>query len=136
MGRKRKPTNLHIIQGTARKDRINPDEPYVEPGWPTMPAEWKKRTKETTARRNLWKRICEELDGAGILTPLEGHNIDTLVDLQIWWEEQRARHTMPPAAYMTQIRGLRASLGLDSSERCKLKGVNKPGGNSPFDQYK
>ncbi len=136
MGNKRKPTKLKLIQGTARKDRINNDEPYVEPGWPKLPVAWNKRTKECTARRRLWKQICTELDSAGILTPLEGHNIETLVDLDCWYKEQRDNHTMPAAAYLVQMRGLRASLGLDSSERCKLKGVNKPGGNNPFDQYK
>ena len=136
MGNKRKPTKLKLIQGTARPDRINADEPFVEPGWPTMPPKWNKRTAECIARRKLWKQICTELDSAGILTPLEGHNIKTLVDLDCWIEEQRDNHTMPAAAYLVQMRGLRASLGLDSSERCKLKGVIKPDGNSPFDQYK
>jgi len=136
MGNKRKPTNLKLIQGTARKDRINKNEPYVEPGWPKLPPGWKKRTKESTTRRQLWKQICTELDGAGILTPLEGHNIKTLVDLDCWINEQRDNHLMPAATYLTQLRGLRSSLGLDSSERCKLKGGNNKPGNSPFDQYK
>ena len=136
MGYKRKLSTWKLIQGTARKDRSNKDEPYVEPGWPKLPDALKKRTKECAARRNLWKQICTELNSAGILTPLEGHNIETLVDLDCWYKEQHDNHTMPAAAYLVQMRGLRASLGLDSSERCKLKGVNKPGDNSPFDQYK
>jgi len=64
-GRNRKPTALHIVEGTARPGRLNKHEPIPGPGPVTMPG-W----LEPEARR-LWRSLAPELDRLGLLTILD-----------------------------------------------------------------
>ena len=61
-GRPRKPTALHVIQGTARPDRINKREPQPPAGAPECP------TWLTVEAQDEWRRISGELIALGILT--------------------------------------------------------------------
>lgn len=61
MGRPRKPTHLHLISGTARKHRINPDEPRSTPGTPTPPSWLSPRAAE------IFYEIVADLDRIGTL---------------------------------------------------------------------
>ena len=62
-----KPTAMKILQGTARPDRMNPDEPTPELG--AVPPPW--LPSEGPARA-AWDRLAPGLVRAGILTKIDG----------------------------------------------------------------
>jgi P27 family predicted phage terminase small subunit len=64
-GRKPKPSNLKIIQGTARKDRMNKREPNVKTKIPNFPNGLPKEAKVE------WDRISKELFDLGVLTEID-----------------------------------------------------------------
>jgi P27 family predicted phage terminase small subunit len=63
-GRPRKPTNLKIIEGTARADRINPDEPQYETEIPSCPAQLSAGAKA------IWFRVAPELKEKGLIAKI------------------------------------------------------------------
>jgi len=66
-GRPKKPTNLKLIQGTHRKDRVPEHEPEPEKvsEVPRPPSYLSKHAKK------LWKTLAEELVEKGILTVVD-----------------------------------------------------------------
>lgn len=60
-GRHRKPTALHVVQGTARPDRTNPAEPRPELAIPPCPPTL------TGEARAEWDRVTVELHQLGLL---------------------------------------------------------------------
>ena len=64
-GRKRLPTNLHVIKGTYREDRANPNEPEPEINIPEPP--------EHLSGEALieWNRMSVELERLGLLTEID-----------------------------------------------------------------
>src|SRR5690348_12747418 len=61
-GRPRKPTALKILQGTARRDRMNVDEPKLAPAPIAPPRGMTGRAKQE------WIRLCALLVTAGVIT--------------------------------------------------------------------
>ena len=61
-GRKKKPTNLKLLDGTYRKDRENEDEPIPETTIPSPPPGLSKRAKEE------WERASVELEVLGLIS--------------------------------------------------------------------
>lgn len=65
-GRPPKPTSLKMLQGTARADRVNDDEPKPTPGVPDCPAWLNNDAKKE------WRAIVPELERLGLLTAVDG----------------------------------------------------------------
>jgi len=65
-GRKPKPTNLKLLEGTFRPDRANKNEPKPDPGIPDPPECLSPVALEK------WKRITPELESLGLLTQIDG----------------------------------------------------------------
>jgi len=65
MGRKRKPTELHVLQGTGRKHRMNPNEPTPAAAIPDPPRFLKGYALEE------WQEITVELYELGLLTTVD-----------------------------------------------------------------
>jgi P27 family predicted phage terminase small subunit len=65
MGRKKKPTNLHILSGTHRKDRQNPNEPAINPEIPDPPDHLSKFALVE------WGRITPQLYRLGLLSQID-----------------------------------------------------------------
>jgi P27 family predicted phage terminase small subunit len=61
----RKPTKLKLIQGTARKCRLNPDEPTPDVEIPGIPHHLSKEA------RAEWRRITPILEEHGIISQLD-----------------------------------------------------------------
>jgi len=61
----KKPTALHLIEGTGRKDRMNPSEPKPKVEIPEAP---KHLSKEARAE---WDRITPLLEKQGLVTHLD-----------------------------------------------------------------
>ena len=70
-GRKPKPAALHVVQGTFRGDRHNPNEPRPKPGRPSCPRWLMDEAKKE------WKRIAPELEALGMLTQLDRASLAT-----------------------------------------------------------
>ena len=65
MARPTKPTNLKLLQNTARKDRLNPNEPKPEVVIPDPP----EHLSELALKE--WKRITPELEKLGLLSNID-----------------------------------------------------------------
>lgn len=66
-GRKPKPSNLKVLQGTNRKDRTNPNEPKPDPvkDVPPSPNWFDKEGKKE------WQRVAKHLFKMGLLTDVD-----------------------------------------------------------------
>jgi len=115
-GRRPKPTALKIIKGTARKSRLNKNEPKPEvissntrcPEW--MNPEGKKE----------WKRMAGKLREVGLLTNCDITAFTMLC--QMWGEYVTGTKTGEPVsmAHVTQMRLLAGEFGLTPASRSKV----------------
>lgn len=64
-GPKTKPTQLKVLSGTARKHRLNANEPHPEVARPEAPDHL------TPAARLEWERVIEQTVSLGIMTELD-----------------------------------------------------------------
>ncbi len=64
-GPKTKPTQLKVLAGTARKHRLNADEPRPDPARPDVPDHL------TAAARQEWDRVIADTVSLGIMTKLD-----------------------------------------------------------------
>lgn len=64
-GPKNKPSNLKLIENTARPGRENVDEPKVAPALPAAPGFLSDPAREE------WDRVVDELYNCGVLTNLD-----------------------------------------------------------------
>ena len=64
-GRPRKPSQLKRLQGTARPDRVNANEPQPDPAIPTRPGWLLPEAKRE------WNRVVPGLSKLGLLTALD-----------------------------------------------------------------
>lgn len=73
-GRRPKPTKLKLVEGTARKDRVNDEEPEPPAGDVVAPNWLRGRA------RRLWKQIAPVLEEMHILTTADPHALALLCD--------------------------------------------------------
>lgn len=64
-GRPKKPTNLKLLKGTLRTDRINKDEPKPKINIPKAPTHLNKEAKKE------WKEMAQQLFNLGLLTNID-----------------------------------------------------------------
>ena len=67
----RKPTQLKVLQGTARKSRLT-NEPKPKPAAPKCPDWLSKEAKRK------WKELAPKLEKLGLLTELDGEQLAAL----------------------------------------------------------
>lgn len=72
VGRRAKPTHLHLVNGNPSKKTINKREPKPETGVPARPA---KLAKYASA---AWDRLSKILDDMGVLTVADGIALERL----------------------------------------------------------
>jgi P27 family predicted phage terminase small subunit len=68
----RKPTNLKVLQGTLRRDRLNPNEPEAGVGRPCCPP-WLD-----AVARGYWDALADHLEEMSVLTQADGHALALL----------------------------------------------------------
>jgi P27 family predicted phage terminase small subunit len=73
-GRPRKPTTLHLVQGTARADRLNSREPKPARKRPTPPANLSAGAKKA------WRHFAKQLDELGVLTTADATALANLCE--------------------------------------------------------
>ena len=83
-GRPRKPTQLKIVEGTARKDRMNSKEPKPDVIAPVMPG-WLSPKAKTA-----WKELSGVLLEMGVLTVPDRKALELLCDAYGEWRDARA----------------------------------------------
>lgn len=87
MGRPRKPTRLHVLEGTDRPDRDNPAEPKPDPAPKREePPSWLSK-----GARPWWRRIRPILVRMQVLTSADTVALGLLCDALAFYVEARAR---------------------------------------------
>lgn len=118
MPRPRKPTNLHVLEGTFRKDRH--EERKNEPR-PVMGAVMPSALEKVPGAAEHWKAESPELERLGVLTKVDARAFGRLCVL--WaWEDQSAAGLRAPlsTALLAEIRQLEDRFGMNPSSRAKL----------------
>jgi P27 family predicted phage terminase small subunit len=139
-GRKPKPTNLKLIQGTYRSDRANPSEPRPRIAIPPCP-----KFLQVEARK-LFKETAAKLARIGLMTELDDMALSMLC--QSWQEYLEATEQVRKTGilvkspnglpvlnpYLTvanqalkNVRSLLAEFGLTPSSRSRLSAVGEAG---------
>lgn len=137
MGRRgppKKPTKLKLVQGTARPDRIDPNEVEPEVECPSCPSHL-----EGEARAE-WERIAPELTRLGVIARIDRSALAaycltwaTTVEMEQdiaengrtqtsekGWSQQRPEVSMLNAAYQTMHRYL-TEFGLTPASRTRVR---------------
>jgi P27 family predicted phage terminase small subunit len=138
-GRRKKPTALHILQGTDRKDRINENEPKPDYGIPE-PAPGRLNAQE----RAIYDRLATILNGMAVLTMVDGIALELFAQALYTYYEARkkmkrqplvitlvdnmGRTTMKKNPWLVVMENARTAVnqylsrfGLDPSSRAHLK---------------
>ena len=135
-GRKPKPTALKLLQGTARKHRMNAAEPKPRKAVVRCPA-WLN-----AAEKRHWARLHKELVAMRVFTPADA---DSLADMAVLTERTiAAKKAIDTAglvvkspsgfpvqnpyigvynAAMKQLVDLRARFGLTPSDRTRIRAI-------------
>lgn len=143
-GRKPKPTNLKVLQGTFRPDRANKNEPKPDPGIPEPPECLSPVALEK------WKAITPELEVLGLLTQIDGDAIARYCQHYAIWVEAMTQLQKTGLVVRTKegnpiqspylgianrandiLAKLEAEFGMTPSSRGRI-GVGPKGGESKF----
>ena len=157
MGKARTPTALKLLKGTARKCRLNKNEPKPEVGMPEPP----DHLSERAAR--VYREFTKLLLGTGVLTVADGFALEALA--QAYCDHREATEfldKMGTTVYVVtrsspdgtthdefkqypqvtqrsdadkRLRGWLQSFGLTPSDRSKVTAIEKKEAN-PWDEFK
>ena len=132
-GRRKKPLQLHIVQGSYRPDRHGPvpggEVAALDP--PPAPVYIRRRRRA----HQLWREHAPGLAALGVLEPLDAWQLGVWCCLMAEFERSPA---LMPASRIAQMRALGTTLGLDQSSRARLHAVARavaPKPPDPLDQY-
>lgn len=114
-GRPRKPTRLHLVDGTARPDRANPNEPQPDPVIPVCP-EWLG-----ASARAEYRRITEELHRLQLIGQIDRALL--VAYAQAWSDMRDAVLAIEKFSKMEVC--LEKFEGLDSARKAKKQAVNE-----------
>lgn len=140
-GRKRKPTEQHLQDGTYREDRHGPAENHVTapPGRPSCPAYVEDYD---AGAKQMWEQSCDWLEAMGILAESDQSSIEAFVmayiqyrqclklrgerHIEAWKDEQgRIRMMRSPLAvevhkWLAEMHRYGAALGLSPTARASM----------------
>jgi len=131
-GRKPKPTALKLIKGTARKHRMNKNEPKPELALLEPAPSWL-----STEAKKEWKRLIKLLTDSSIVTKLDLTMLATFC--QMWGDYIKGIKASEPVsmAHVTQMRLMAAEFGMTPSSRSKVETVTPVDKNAydPWDEF-
>lgn len=111
-GHNRKPTKLHVIQGTHQPCRHNPNEPRPEEGIPKCPAGLSKKAKK------YWKEIALVLDDMQVLTKADKYALRLLSEAFADYEQALEDLQSQPRVYAKKdAQGRTTSLAINPNVR-------------------
>lgn len=148
-----KPSHLKVVQGTARKDRSNPDEPQPTLGSPVPPVWLSDEAKVQWGRFSVW------LEQMGVLTVADGPALERLVSVYLEVRDLEASLTREGRTYATQstvgervvkahpavamlnsadgrLRQMLIEFGLTPAARTKVHTVQRGGKQEPPEKQK
>ncbi len=134
-GRPKKPTKLHILDGTFRDDRHDGAEPKPAVGLPVRPKHLTKHAKE------MWTELVKVLGESGVLTKADRNTMALYCEAYSQWrnakeeiEKKGAVLDDPDGGRMyrnpyvaiqheaaTRMMSIGGTLGLDPSSRAKMR---------------
>ena len=119
MANPRKAPALHVLHGTARRDRATRPAQDTDRFGPLGGA---PRWLMPAARR-LWREIDASLGKAGVLTTLDRSQLGMYCQMVARWHEAEIRlpYEPLPASYAATIAGIASKLGLNVADRAKLR---------------
>ena len=116
-----KPTALKVLEGTARKDRTNPDEPKYEPLADGTPPDTLRDGRAVA----IWHELYSVLSGKGVVTTADRLALTELCNQQSEADEIRAKGDSPGPGDKTQLRLMYCEFGLTPSSRSRVSGVGE-----------
>jgi phage terminase small subunit len=119
MANPRKAPALHILHGTARRDRAARPAQDADRFGPLGTApRWL-----LPEARCLWREIDKSLGRAGVLTALDRSQLTLYCQMMARWREAETRtpYEALPASYAATIAGIASKLGLNVADRAKLR---------------
>ena len=148
MGRKPLPTNLKVVKGTARKNRINKNEPKPKVKIGDPPEYLKGYALE------FWNKFVEDMEDSGIITGLDEPALELLCKQYHRWrileekledyEEQGftdvtsngnvVQHALAGMANAAskRLQSLLSEFGITPSSRSNITKVKSEKGNNPW----
>jgi phage terminase small subunit len=119
MANPRKAATLHILHGTARRDRATRTAQDADRFGPLGTA---PRWLMPEARR-LWREIDTSLGRAGVLTTLDRSQLGMYCQMMARWHEAETRQPYEPlpASYAATMASIASKLGLNVADRAKLR---------------
>lgn len=114
MPRPRKPTILHLAQGTYRKDRHGARGEEPKPALGAKPPPWLP-----PAALEVWARLAPMLTKAGILTEVDGEALGLLCALLVQAGEQARGGALDPRL-SAELRAWQACFGMSPASRSKV----------------
>ena len=124
-GRPRKPTALHLLQGTHRDDRHGDIEDEPTPAsWDGEPPAWVK-----AAGRKLWAELAPRQVANGCLTEMDVEAFGLLCSLEAVVRRSPANHLKE----LAQVDRLMSRFGMTPSDRTRVH-VEKKSENK-FDKF-
>jgi hypothetical protein len=119
MANARKPHNVHVLQGTARPDRVLRPAQDADRFGPLGEApSWM-----LPVARGLWAEIDAALGKAGVLTALDRSQLTMYCQMHARWieAEQATPYVALPASFAATMASIAAKLGLNVLDRGKLR---------------
>jgi phage terminase small subunit len=119
MANARKPHNVHVLQGTARPDRMLRGAQDADRFGPLgKPPAWM-----LPEARRLWREISGSLGKAGVLTTLDRSQLTMYCQMHgRWIEAERAEPYVPlPASFASTMANIASKLGLNILDRGKMR---------------
>lgn len=127
-GHNRKPTELKIIHGTARKDRMNPNEPKPEPMKDNSePPYWVKGH----LARKTWRTTYEKLKRLGILKETDEIAFEMLVSMYVRWRESAEKTDLDPYITPNGFQSAHPSVGIELKFAKELRTLLSEFGMTP-----
>lgn len=151
MSRNRKPSHLHVVQGTARPSRMNNSEPKPKAKRPRCPAHLSVKAK------TAFKNVSDLLEGMGVLTIADGMALELLCHAYAEWRDLDKLVARDGETYKTiatsgeevikanpavamradawkRVKSMMAEYGMTAAARTKVS-ADKPEATDPLEDY-
>jgi phage terminase small subunit len=117
MANARKSPALHVLHGTARRDRLTRPAQDADRFGPLGAApRWL-----LPAARSLWREIDASLGKAGVLTALDRTQLALYCQMYARWEEAERNNEPLKTAHAATMATIASKLGLNVADRAKLR---------------
>ena|SRR3990167_9711136 len=111
-GHNRKPTKIHLVQGTYQPCRHSPNEPVPEEGIPKCPAGLSRKAKK------YWKEIAAVLDDMQVITKADKYALKLLAEAFADYEQALEDLQKQPRVYAKKdAQGNMTSLAINPNVR-------------------